>query len=336
MKSNFENLNMQSSLREEAVPSRKKIKLPPWLEVAKPRLIPLLLATTIGGMALSEEWPLSSPKLVCTLGGGALAAAAAGALNCLWEMDLDKRMNRTSSRALPSGKLSFNSVFLGAVSCTLAASMLLVSGVNYLAAGLTLLGLCSYVLLYTIVLKPRTTQNIVFGGVAGAIPPLVGASAASGHIGLSGWWLFSLVMVWTPAHFWALAILLKDDYASVGIPMLPSVKGSAFTVKAISRYGLATVIMSIFGIFALPEGGLIYEILVIPFNGRLLQLIFRLKNTPDDSSLAKGLFRWSILYMFGICLLLIIARTTLSVEFEKQTLTIASTIFSEINNFIKF
>ena len=335
MKSNFDNLNMQSSLREEVVPSRKKIKLPPWLEVAKPRLIPLLLATTLGGMALSEEWPLSSPKLVCTLGGGALAAAAAGALNCLWEMDLDKRMNRTSSRALPSGKLSFNSVFFGAVSCTLAASMLLVSGVNYLAAGLTLLGLCSYVLLYTIVLKPRTTQNIVFGGVAGAIPPLVGASAASGHIGLSGWWLFGLVMVWTPAHFWALAILLKDDYASVGIPMLPSVKGSVFTVKAISRYGIATVIMSIFGIFALPEGGLIYEILVLPFNARLLQLIFRLKNSPDDLSLAKGLFRWSILYMFGICLLLIIARTTLSVEFEKQTLTIASTIFSEINNFIK-
>ena len=152
MKSDFDKLNMQSSLREEVVPSRKKIKLPPWLEVAKPRLIPLLLATTLGGMALSEEWPLSSPKLVCTLGGGALAAAAAGELNCLWEMDLDKRMNRTSSRALPSGKLSFNSVFLGAVSCTLAASMLLVSGVNYLAAGLTLLGLCSYVLLYTCLL----------------------------------------------------------------------------------------------------------------------------------------------------------------------------------------
>ena len=336
MKSNFDNLNMQSSLREEVVPSRKKIKLPPWLEVAKPRLIPLLLATTLGGMALSEEWPLSSPKLVCTLGGGALAAAAAGALNCLWEMDLDKRMNRTSSRALPSGKLSFNSVFFGAVSCTLAASMLLVSGVNYLAAGLTLLGLCSYVLLYTIVLKPRTTQNIVFGGVAGAIPPLVGASAATGHIGLSGWWLFGLVMVWTPAHFWALAILLKDDYASVGIPMLPSVKGSVFTVKAISRYGIATVIMSIFGIFALPEGGLIYEILVLPFNARLLQLIFRLKNSPDDLSLAKGLFRWSILYMFGICLLLIIARTTLSVEFEQQTLIIASAIFSKINNLLNF
>jgi len=332
MKSNFENINIKSSLREEVVPSRKRINLPPWLEVAKPRLIPLLLATTLGGMALSEEWPLSSPKLVCTLGGGALAAAAAGALNCLWEMDLDKKMNRTSNRALPAGKLSFNSVFLGAISCTLAAAMLLVSGVNYLAAGLTLLGLCSYVILYTVVLKPRTTKNIVFGGVAGAIPPLVGASAASGHVGLSGWWLFGLVMLWTPAHFWALAILLKDDYASVGIPMLPSVKGAAFTVKAISRYGIATILMSTLGIFALPEGGLLYEIMIIPFNSRLLQLIFRLKKSPDDLSQAKGLFRWSILYMFGICFLLLIARTDLSVQFEHQTLTIASSIFSQFKN----
>ena len=320
MKSNLENLNFQTSIREQVVPSRKKVKLPAWLEVAKPRLIPLLLATTLGGMALTEEWPLSSPKLICTLGGGALAAAAAGALNCLWEMDLDKRMKRTSNRALPSGKLSFNTVFLGAVSCTLAAAMLLISGVNYLAAGLTLLGLCSYVILYTIILKPRTTQNIVFGGVAGAIPPLVGASAATGHIGLSGWWLFSLVMLWTPAHFWALGILLKDDYASVGIPMVPSVKGSAFIVKAISRYGWATVFMSILGVFALPEGGLLYLIMLLPFNGRLLQLINRLKSSPDDLEKAKGLFRWSILYMFGICLLLLISRTQLSVDFEHQSM----------------
>ena len=332
MKSNLENLNFQNSIREQVVPSRKKIILPAWLEVAKPRLIPLLLATTLGGMALTEEWPLSSPKLICTLGGGALAAAAAGALNCLWEMDLDKRMKRTSNRALPSGKLSFNTVFLGAVSCTLAAAMLLISGVNYLAAGLTLLGLCSYVILYTIILKPRTSQNIVFGGVAGAIPPLVGASAATGHVGLSGWWLFGLVMLWTPAHFWALAILLKDDYASVGIPMLPSVKGSAFTVKAISRYGWGTVLMSILGVFALPEGGLLYLIMLLPFNGRLIQLINRLKSCPDDLVKAKGLFRWSILYMFGICLLLLISRTQLSVEFEEQSMQMFLSLIKNFNN----
>ena len=164
--------------REEVVPSRKRVKLPAWLEVAKPRLIPLLLATTLGGMALSEGWPLSSPRLVCTLGGGALASAAAGVLNCLWEQDLDGRMARTSGRALPSGRLSPTSAFIGAIACTLAAAMLLVSGVNCLAAGLSLLGLCSYVLLYTALLKPRTSQNIVIGGVAGAIPPLVGAAAA--------------------------------------------------------------------------------------------------------------------------------------------------------------
>ena len=98
--------------REEVVPSRKRVKLPPWLEVAKPRLIPLLLATTLGGMALTEGWPLSSPRLVCTLGGGALASAAAGVLNCLWEQDLDARMARTSGRALPSGRLSPTSAFI--------------------------------------------------------------------------------------------------------------------------------------------------------------------------------------------------------------------------------
>ncbi len=308
--------------REQVVPSRKRIKLPPWLEVAKPRLIPLLLATTLGGMALSEGWPLPSPRLACTLGGGALAAAAAGALNCLWEQELDGRMQRTSNRALPAGRLSPTAVFAGAISCTLAAAALLVSGVNCLAAGLSLLGLCSYVLLYTAFLKPRTSQNIVFGGVAGAIPPLVGAAAATGHVGLSGWWLFSLVMVWTPAHFWALALLLKDDYKSVGIPMLPVVKGSVVTARAISRYGWATILMSALGVWALPEGGLLYGVLLIPFNARFHQMVHRLERAPEDLDRAKGLFRWSILYMFGICLLLVISRQPLATQFHNQGLTL--------------
>ena len=318
--------------REEIVPSRKRVKLPPWLEVAKPRLIPLLLATTIGGMALTEGWPVPSLRLACTLGGGALAAAAAGALNCLWEQDLDKKMKRTSGRALPSGRLSPTAVFAGAISCTLAAASLLVGGVNCLAAGLSLLGLCCYVLLYTAFLKPRTSQNIVFGGVAGAIPPLVGAAAATGHIGLGSWWLFTLVMVWTPAHFWALAIFLKDDYQSVGIPMLPVVKGPAFTAQAISRYGLATVLLSVFGIFALPEGGLFYGILVVPFNARLLQMINRLYADPEDMARAKGLFRWSILYMFGICLLLVISRSTLAVQFDNELSLLLTENFGGILN----
>ncbi len=328
MVSSTSEILLASSRRDEVVPSRKKLKLPPWLEVAKPRLIPLLLATTLGGMALSEGWPLSSPKLLCTLGGGALAAAAAGALNCLWEKDLDGRMQRTSTRALPSGRLSPGAVFIGAISCTLFAAVLLIGWVNYLAAGLALLGLCSYVLLYTAFLKPRTTNNIVIGGVAGAIPPLVGAAAATGYVGLGGWWLFTLVMVWTPAHFWALAILLKDDYKSVGIPMLPVVKGSAFTARAISYYGWATACLSWLGIFALPEGGLLYGILLAPFNVRLVQMIKRLMADPDDLQRAKGLFRWSILYMFGICFLLVISRVSLAAEFHDQAVYLFSNMVS--------
>ena len=304
--------------REQVVPSRQRLKLPAWLEVAKPRLIPLLLATTLGGMALTEGWPLSSPRLVCTLGGGALAAAAAGVLNCLWEQELDGRMQRTSGRALPSGRLSPTAAFAGAVSCALAAATLLVSGVNCLAAGLSLLGLCSYVLLYTALLKPRTPQNIVIGGVAGAIPPLVGAAAATGHVGLGGWWLFALVMVWTPAHFWALALLLREDYRAVGIPMLPVVKGPVVTARAIRRYGWATVLLSFLGVWALPGGGLLYGLLLLPFNGRLLQMVERLGDAPDSTDRAKGLFRWSILYLFGICLLLVFSRQSGAEVFDLQ------------------
>ncbi len=304
--------------RSEAVPSRAKVKLPAWLEIAKPRLIPLLLATTLGGMALSEGWPLPAPRLACTLGGGALAAAAAGVLNCLWEQDLDGRMVRTSGRALPSGRLSPATAFSVAVSLTCVAAALLVSGVNCLAAGLSLLGLCSYVLLYTALLKPRTSQNIVIGGVAGAIPPLVGAAAATGHLGLSSWWLFSLVMLWTPAHFWALALLLREDYRSVGIPMLPVVKGSQVTAEAIVHYARATVLVSALGVVALPSGGLLYGLLLLPFNSRLLQMGRSLAASPDDPVRAKGLFRWSILYLFGICLLLLICRLPAAAAFSHQ------------------
>jgi protoheme IX farnesyltransferase len=284
------------------------VQLPAWLEVAKPRLIPLLLATTLGGMALSGGGSLSARTIACTLVGGSLASAAAGVLNCLWEQDLDGRMQRTSRRALPSGRLAQRQAFALAIGLTLLSVVVLVFGVNPLAASLSLLGLCSYVLLYTALLKPRTSQNIVIGGVAGAIPPLVGAAAATGALGWSSWWLFSLVMLWTPAHFWALALLLKDDYRSVGIPMLPVVKGVLVTTRAISHYAWATVAFSLLGVLALPSGGLLYGLMVLPFNARLLQLSSQLRRDPETPQRAKAMFRWSIFYLFGICLLLLIAR----------------------------
>lgn len=286
----------------------RSVRLPAWLEVAKPRLIPLLLATTVGGMALSAGWPLHWTRLLFTLLGGALASAGAGVLNCLWEEDLDRRMLRTSKRAIPSGRLAYRKAFALAVVLTLGAVLVLVWGVNPLAAALALLGLCSYVLLYTALLKPRTSLNIVIGGVAGAIPPLVGAAAA-GSLGWPSWWLFTLVLVWTPAHFWALSLLLKEDYRSAGIPMLPVVRGVVTTANAIGRYSALTSILSLLGILALPTGGWLYGLLVLPFNWRLLQLTEKLRLQPDDPGCARNLFRWSIFYLFGICLLLLLART---------------------------
>jgi len=288
---------------------RTRRPLPAWLEIAKPRLIPLLLATTLGGMALAEGWPSNGTTVALTLLGGSLASAAAGILNCLWEEDLDGRMQRTSGRALPSGRLPQGAAMALAIALTTASVLVLCLGVNPLAAALALLGLCSYVLLYTALLKPRTAQNIVIGGVAGAIPPLVGAAAVSGHLTLGAWWLFALVMVWTPAHFWALALLLRDDYRAVGIPMLPVVKGVAVTVKAIRTYAWLTVLVSLLGIVLLPSGGVLYGVLLVPFNARLLQQCDSLARQPDDAAAARGVFRWSIFYLFGICLLLLLART---------------------------
>ncbi|MFY8148013.1 MAG: UbiA family prenyltransferase, partial [Prochlorococcaceae cyanobacterium] len=138
---------LRAAAPASAVP--RSVRLPAWLEVAKPRLIPLLLATTLGGMALTAAWPLDPLRITCTLFGGALASAAAGVLNCLWEEELDGRMQRTSRRALPSGRLAQRQAFLLAVLLTAASVAVLVLGVNPLAAALALLGLCSYVLLYT-------------------------------------------------------------------------------------------------------------------------------------------------------------------------------------------
>ncbi|MFM7548185.1 MAG: heme o synthase [Cyanobacteriota bacterium] len=305
-----------------ASPVPRSVRLPAWLEVAKPRLIPLLLATTLGGMALSGDWPVPGGTIVCTLVGGALASAAAGVLNCLWEQELDGRMVRTSRRALPSGRLAERQAFALAIGLTGASLALLLLGVNALAASLALLGLCSYVLLYTALLKPRTPQNIVIGGVAGAIPPLVGVAAASGQLGWGAWWLFSLVMLWTPAHFWALALLLRDDYRAVGIPMLPVVKGPVVTARAIQHYGWATALLSLAGAVVLPVGGLLYGLLVVPFNARLLQLCGQLRRDPDNLQPARSLFRWSILYLFGLCLLLLLARLPAAAVLQSQVLAL--------------
>jgi len=130
----------------------------------------------------------------------------------------------------------------------------------------------------------------------------------NGALGWPAWWLFSLVVVWTPPHFWSLSLLLREDYRSVGIPMLPVVHGVPLTAREIGRYSWVTAGLSLLGVLALPGGGLLYGLLALPFNARLLQLSARLAADPHDNRRARDLFRWSILYLFGLCLLLLLAR----------------------------
>jgi heme o synthase len=265
-----------------------------YIALTKPRVISLLLVTTAATMFVADPSP-SLGVLVATLAGGYLAAGGAGAINHYLERDIDARMSRTSRRPLPSGRIEpraalWFGIALGALSFALFAL-----AVNMTAALLAMSGLLGYVLVYTMWLKPRTTQNIVIGGAAGAVPPLVGWAAASGGLEPSAFYLFAIVFYWTPPHFWALALLIKDEYARTGIPMLPVVDGEAETRRQILLYGWLLI-----AITALPwAGGLfgaIYAVTALLLNAAFLYLCLRLYQRADRRS-AAILFHYSLAYL---------------------------------------
>ena len=184
-----------------------------YLSLAKPRIIPLLLITALGGMMIAERgWP-STGLVVLTLLGGALAAAGAGAINCWIDRDLDREMLRTRRRPLPDGRIAPTHALIFGIGLGLGAFLLLAFTVDVLAATLALSGLLFYVFVYTLWLKRWTVQNIVIGGAAGAVPPMVGWAAVTHRLDLTALYLFAIIFLWTPPHFWALALRLKGDYA---------------------------------------------------------------------------------------------------------------------------
>ena len=268
--------------------------LGPWVALTKPRVISLLLVTTAATMFVADPSPAVG-LLIATLVGGYLAAGGAGAINHFIERDIDARMSRTSRRPLPSGRVAprqalWFGIALGALSFSLFAV-----AVNMTAAWLAMAGLFGYVFVYTMWLKPRTTQNIVIGGAAGAVPPLVGWAAATGGLEPSAFYLFAIVFYWTPPHFWALALLIKDEYARTGIPMLPVVDGEAETRRQILLYGWLLL-----AITALPlAGGLfgaVYAIGALVLGAVFLYLCLRLHRRADRRSAAL-LFHYSLLYL---------------------------------------
>jgi protoheme IX farnesyltransferase len=216
-----------------------------YVSLAKPRIIPLLLITALGGMMMAERgWP-STGLVVLTLLGGALAAAGAGAINCWIDRDIDGEMLRTRRRPLPDGRIAPGHALLFGIALGLMAFVLLAFWVNVLAATLAISGLLFYVFVYTLWLKRSTVQNIVIGGAAGAIPPVVGWAAVTHRVDLTAVYLFAVIFLWTPPHFWALALRLRGDYARAKVPMLPVVHGDAAARRQIVWYTLVLVAVTL-------------------------------------------------------------------------------------------
>ena len=215
---------------------RARVLLSDYVELTKPKVQSLLLLTTIATMYVAGD---PSPLLVLyTCLGGYLSAGGAGAVNHWFDRDIDAQMSRTATRPIPSGRVAPRAALL--FGCTLAALSLLELSiaVNPLAAGLSFSGFVGYVLVYTVWLKRRTPQNIVIGGAAGAVPPLVGWAAVTGSVSGTAVILFFIVFFWTPPHFWALSLLMKDEYEQVGVPMLPVARGEAETRRQILLYSV--------------------------------------------------------------------------------------------------
>ena len=207
-----------------------------YLELTKPKVQSLLIFTTVTTMYVAGDPSLGLVALTCL--GGYLSAGGAGAVNHFYDRDIDAGMARTANRPVPSGRVSPTAALTYGLVLAALSLLVLSVGVNPLAAALSFSGFLGYVLVYTVWLKRTTPQNIVIGGAAGAVPPLVGWAATTGSLSWTALYLFAIVFYWTPPHFWALSLLMKDEYAKAGVPMMPVVRGERETRKQILLYSL--------------------------------------------------------------------------------------------------
>ena len=265
------------------------------LALTKPPIVLLLLVTALGGLFMAAR---GAPPLGVTLWVlccGAMAAGGANSINHALDRDVDGLMRRTSRRPVANNRVSARAAMLQGLVFNAVAFALLTYYVNPLTALLTLSATLFYVLVYTKWLKRTSTQNIVIGGAAGAVPPLAGWAAVTGGLELPAVYLFAIIFFWTPPHFWALSLLLKDDYARAGIPMLPVVRGVPETVRSILLYSVLLVALTVM-FFLLPEVGLVYLIFAVPLGGALLWFAWRLWRSVGERG-AKPLYLYSLLYL---------------------------------------
>ncbi len=276
-----------------------------YFALLKPRVMSLVVFTGLVGMVLapgSLHPTLAITALLCI----AVGAGASGAINMWYDADIDAIMARTRSRPIPQGRITRDEALgFGSV---LAVGSVLVMGlaVNWVAAAILALTIAFYVFIYTMWLKRRTPQNIVIGGAAGAFPPMIGWAAVSGDLSLLPILLFAIIFMWTPPHFWALALYRSDDYARAGVPMLPVVAGERETRRQILIYSLLLVPLTL-SPWALDLAGALYGVIAACLGGFLLLLAWRIWRGTDDRA-PKHMFGYSILYLFLLFALLLAER----------------------------
>lgn len=290
-----------------------------YVSLTKPRVISLLIFTTMAAMFMAARgWP-GALLLVGVFLGGYMSAGAANAINMVIDRDIDGNMKRTSKRPTVTQSIPSRNALLFSFALAAGSFAILWGVANLLTAMLALAGLVFYVIIYTMVLKRRTWQNIVIGGAAGAFPPLVGWAAITNSLNPFAWWLFAVILVWTPVHFWALALLLKDDYAAAGIPMLPVVRGERVTVIQISMYTVLTVLVTALP-YVLGQLGSVYLVSAVMLNIPLVVMALNLQSrtstkageAPVLRQQASRLFHYSMIYLAALFLMVAIDRAVIS------------------------
>lgn len=265
-----------------------------YIALTKPGIMALLLVTTLGAMLIAASGVPPFWLVIVTMAGGWLSAAGANVLNCYIDRDIDAKMARTRKRGTANGVVSARNALIFGLVLTFGGFLLLGLLVNWLAAGLALAGNVYYVIIYTLWLKRRTPQNIVIGGAAGAVPPLVGWAAVTGTLSAPAFLLFAIIFYWTPPHFWSLALLKQGEYGRVFVPMLPVVAGEAYTRQQIVLYTIMLVAVSL---MLIPFGmSWIYMLGAIILSGWFLKLALQLLMHPSKA-LARRTFFFSIWYV---------------------------------------
>ena len=264
-----------------------------YFELTKPKVQLLLLLTTITTMYVAGDPSIG--LVFVTVLGGYLSAGGAGAVNHYWDRDIDISMKRTATRPVPSGRISPRAALWFGIGLQAASFVLLVALVNVLAAVLALVGFVWYVGVYTMWLKRRTPQNIVIGGAAGAVPPLVGWAAVTGGVAPVALYLFAIVFFWTPPHFWALSLLMKDEYAAVRVPMMPVVHGEAETRRQVLLYAVLLMILTLLPV-AFSYFGIVYAICAAALGGAFIVRAYDLYRQADRAA-ALRTYLFSLAYL---------------------------------------